>query len=36
LEIVKSSLRERIDEADGGGISSMDSISQEDEADDAA
>jgi hypothetical protein len=34
LDIVKSSFNERIEDADGGGISSMDSISHEDEAGD--
>lgn len=35
VEIVRSSFKERIDDAEGGGISSMDSISHDDETDDA-
>lgn len=35
LDIVRSSLRERMEEADGGGNSSIDSISHVDEAGDA-
>jgi len=34
FDIERSSLSERIDDADGGGISSIDSISHEDEAGD--
>jgi len=34
FNIVRSSLSERIEDADGGGISSIDSISHEDEAGD--
>lgn len=35
FDIVRSSFNERIDDAEGGGISSIDSISHDEETDDA-